>query len=408
MLWVNVVEPFWNSKNRLKGVMKMKVLHVLSSDDKYGSAQCFIELLKQELDDGKVEPVVITPKANDINTICNELGVTNYCIEYNQFQIPKHDIWPVFILKYVYHFLCYYLHNFMAEKKVISLVEKHNIDVIHTNSCVVDLGSTVARKTGRINIWHLREFGREDFCFYSIKRSYINKMNEQQNIFIAISSAVRKTWTEKGIDSQRTYMLYDGVDRTRFNGECVPKMGTKKIKFVMCGSFCEAKNQRLLVEALHQLPNEIISTIQVDFYGKKEGAYFEEISKLVKEYHLDEIVRFMGFANNIPLVLKKYDVGVMCSRAEAFGRVTVEYMFAGLCPLVPETGANYEIIVENQCGLTYEESNAVALCEAIKRICQGDIDLTHYARKANKVALEKYDINKNAKSIIRLFKDFAK
>lgn len=47
-------------------------------------------------------------------------------------------------------------------------------------------------------------------------------------------------------------------------------------------------------------------------------------------------------------------IAVTASRCEAFGRVTVEYMMAGLAVIVSNTGANPEIIKDGETGLVYQ------------------------------------------------------
>ena len=57
------------------------------------------------------------------------------------------------------------------------------------------------------------------------------------------------------------------------------------------------------------------------------------------------------------------DVGLMLSRNEAFGRVTVEYMMQNLAVIASDTGANPEIIKNGLTGLLYHYGDAVHLAE---------------------------------------------
>ncbi len=47
-------------------VDKVNILHILSGDDIYGSAKCFLELLNREIKNTDIKPVVITPRYNKI------------------------------------------------------------------------------------------------------------------------------------------------------------------------------------------------------------------------------------------------------------------------------------------------------------------------------------------------------
>lgn len=380
----------------------MNILHILSSDDKYGSAQCFLELLDYEKHDFRVKPIVVTPKYNDINRTCDELGVKNYVVDYAQMQIPKHDSLLLFLLKYIYHTFLYYRKKNRAKKLILQIVVENHIAVIHTNSSVIDIGSVVAKQAGICNVWHLREFGKLDFNFFAANPFYLMQMNEEQNVFLSISEMVTQNWIERGLKQEKITTIYDGVNAKRFVLSEKSTQADKKIRLVMCGSFCEAKNQKLLVEAIGALGDREQEKLLLDFYGKTEGSYFEETKELVNQYGLNDIIRFKGYTENIPQELAKYDVGIICSRAEAFGRVTVEYMMASLCTVASSAGANLEI-VEEQCGILYKEGSAQALAKVIENIVNDRVDYSNYGKRARTIAIEKYDINKNAEKIVGLF-----
>lgn len=385
-----------------KELALMNILHILSSDDGYGSALCFKELLTMETNDKSIVPVVVTPKHNLINDFCNTLGIINYSISYGQVQIPKHDNSVAFLLKYSIHAFDYYIREQKAEKALAEIIKKHSIDVIHTNSCVIDTGALTAKKAGIRHVWHLREFGKEDFNFFPVKPHMNSLMNKCTTRFIAVSNAVRNAWIGRGIDKNKVAVLYDGVDASLFKYKHSTS-DHSKIRIVMTGSFCEAKDQLRLVKALTHL-KDIIDRLDISFYGKTEGDYYETVQELVVENSLSEHVHFKGYSNNIPRELSNYHVGVLCSRAEAFGRVTVEYMLSGLCVIAPKSGANIELLEKDACGLLYDKDDPLSLANEIRYLVSNQEVIDKMGSTARIIAEEKYDIRKNATQIIDLFK----
>lgn len=380
----------------------MKVLHVLSSDDGYGSALCFKELLVAELRHPELVPIVVTPKHNKINEFCDSLKVINYSVKYGQAQIPKHDVWWRFCIKYLLHYISYHKKERRAEDEICRIIHERKIDVVHTNSCVIDTGAICANKCSVPHVWHLREFGKEDFNFYPIRYHMVDRMNAITNTFIAVSNSVKKSWIEKGLNPAKIEVLYDGVEATAF--KCPKRDYKNGIKLVMTGSFCEAKGQMCLVQALALLQNDT-RNFEVSFYGKTEGAYFEDVRQYVVDNNLVDFVKFEGYSNDIPNELTKYHIGVLCSRAEAFGRVTAEYMLSGLCVIAPRSGANVELLSDGESGLLYDPDDPSSLAEKIKLLL-GRIDMIEkIGVTARKLADEKYDIGKNANDIIRAFKN---
>ena len=76
-------------------------------------------------------------------------------------------------------------------------------------------------------------------------------------------------------------------------------------------------------------------------------------------------VTFMGHVPNGIQVMQSVDIVLMCSRMEAFGRVTVEAMLAGKPVIGARSGGTTELIHENFNGLLYTPGNYLELAEKI-------------------------------------------
>lgn len=70
--------------------------------------------------------------------------------------------------------------------------------------------------------------------------------------------------------------------------------------------------------------------LKIDFYGNGSKRYIKFLKHKLDEYQLDKIVTLNNYDTNIYKKLNIYDIGCTCSKAEGFGRVTVEYMLSGL------------------------------------------------------------------------------
>lgn len=380
----------------------MKILHILSSDDQYGSAKSFLELLVKERQSNDVKPYVVIPRKNKIAEACEKNKVKYLVVDYEQFQIPKHDNALIFGLKYTAHFLNYCVKNKKAIREIAIFASSNGIDLIHTNSSVIDLGAELHNKLKIPHVWHLREFGKEDFNFYSLKKNTIQYMNCNTDRFLCISEAMKKNWAERGIDEKKITVICHGVDASKFT-ESVDKSSTVKVNGVMCGSFSKGKGQHILLEALNQLSTVEKKNIHVDFYGKAEGNYYETCMKKIDEYELKEVVSIKGFTSSMTEKLTKYNVGFNCSNAEAMGRATIEYMLSGLCPVVSQSGANIEIVGDHNCGLMYK-NDITGLTEALRYLINNPSVISKYAQRSSKVAKELYDSNKNIDKIIEIFR----
>ena len=67
-------------------------------------------------------------------------------------------------------------------------------------------------------------------------------------------------------------------------------------------------------------------------------------------------------------VWQEADVALMCSRAEAFGRVTVEAMKASLPVCGTDSGGTPEIVIDGVNGLLFEPGSSASLASALVRL----------------------------------------
>lgn len=384
----------------------IKIIHILSDDDIYGSAKSFLELLSNEVLSDGIEPYVITPVHNRIIDYCKKNNIKCNVVQYEQFQIPKHNSMFIFIVKYIYHGMMYIIKNKIALKKLEKIVLNESIELVHSNSSVIDIGAQLSQICHIPHVWHIREYGKEDFNLFSLYPFFIKRMNKKTNSFICISEAMKNSWISKGLDKNKINVICHGVDANQF-ADCFVKEH-QSIKAVMCGSFTESKGQDILVKAIGLLSPSEQNKIHVDLYGKQEGEYYSKVVDLVKELKLNDVISFMGYTNCINEVLQSYNIGIMCSKAEAMGRVTIEYMMAGLCPIVSNAGANIEIIKNNSCGFLFDVKKPQELATILSNIIGDSSLLVNYAYRSKDIARKYYDSNINTKLIINLFKNYDK
>ena len=113
----------------------MKVLYVLSRDDKFGAPRALLELVKTLKNNHNITPVILTPVNNDINKICNEIGIENYSIMYGTAMKRKGEFF-----RNIIRFFLYKYGNLFSIKKISKKINFNEIDLIHSNNSVIDFG----------------------------------------------------------------------------------------------------------------------------------------------------------------------------------------------------------------------------------------------------------------------------
>ncbi len=346
----------------------MKILFLCGADHKYGTLKMAINIIEFMNKYNKFEFIVLTQKQGEINQFCNEKGVENYVVPYRYCVYAPHTKKLLNLLKKYLKVCIVSFYNKRALGKLKKLVNLDTVNIIHTNINRDLFGMMVSKKYKIPNITHLREYSKDHFQLEFLYPNQINFMNTYSEKFIAISKAVEKDWIQRGLDRKKIEMIYDGVDEQGITFQ--EKSLCDKVKIVMCGGIYEGKGQLQLVKALKLLKDRRILNIDVDIYGDNEGKvnYRAVVEEYIHDNNLHEIAHLRGYKADVSKILYQYDIGVVCSKSEGFGLVTVEYMLAGLCPVVSNTGANKELVINNHTGVLYKYGDIDSLADALENV----------------------------------------
>ena len=376
--------------------MKLLMIHP-ERDEKYGAVHSMLEMLTRLNKNHNVEPILLISKEGLASEYCKKMNWKYYITGHANFMIgastKKKEIIRNLIIPLLY--IRYKLKNIKAMHLAKKYIDFNEIDLIHTNTSVCDLGAKLAKKYNKPHFWHLREVGNIGYNRISLKRNYIQFMNNNTTNFIAISNAVKDKWTEMGIDANKVSVIYNGVD----NDILLGKKNNDKIKLVMTGSISKQKGQFLLIEAINKLTDEEKSKICVDFIGDGESDYVNKLKEMVNSYNLNDTIFFLGYKKNIKELLGNYDIGLVCSKAEGFGRVAVEYMFAKLLVISSNTGALGEIIENNKTGLLFNYPSIDDLKSKISCAINNKDLIKKMSNNAYNDANKKFTAEINAKNI---------
>lgn len=379
----------------------MRVLYFMNHADEGGAALALYDLIENLKYHKDIIPIIITGKKNKLNKMLDDIGIENYYAPFKNFissyKKPKQIFRILLLIRYIF---CKPLACYLIEKKI----NFNDIDLIHTNLDRIDIGAYFSKKYSIPHIWHIREHLDDDFEVVSIFKNYIEHMEKYNSTYIAISNSVREKWISRGIPRKKIKLIYDGVKPN--NLIKISHNYKDNMRIVFLGGYYKNKGQEFFIEALNKLPDKIRNDIQVDFYGNGNKSYVEYLENKVKKYNLTNVSLY-GYDPNIYDKLNEYNVGINCSKAEGFGRITIEYMLAGICPLVSNAGANSELVEHKTTGYIYEYNNIYDLvnnlleiyesvqCKRIEEICIN----------ARNNAKNKFLIDNHAQSIIKIYEE---
>ena len=386
----------------------MKVVYIADIGIEGGATKSLIELVSTMKAKYDVEPIVLTSRNDKLNEALTLLGIDNYSVGHGAFLQGSPDALWKKPIKWVIYAIYYYVHYHISLKRAVNVIDWSTVDLIHTNVARDDLGMEISKRTGVANICHIREFAELDFNCWSYRPKYVKYLAKNVDRFIAISNAVKEYWVKKGIPKEKITVIYNGVDYQKIKRADHNKWQTTDvIKMVIVGGVIPNKGQYQAIEALCALPENIRQGYSLDVIGGITETYKKKLQEPLKKCGALNQVRFLGTCSDVYERLKDYHVGLMCSKAEGFGRVTVEYMHAGLVVIASDGGANPELIQDQITGFIYHRDDVKDLADKMIYVWNHKDRMSTIAEKGQEEA-KKYTKQKNAYEIYMEYCNIAK
>lgn len=387
-------------------MIKTKIIRVLfvSHERKMGGANVSLyELIKELRKMGIEASVVVLYRGCPIDKEFRKIGIKTIPCLFGWWVQPS--AWNL-LMKVCFRLL-YFVQSF-GVWKLCRYVKKNKIDIIHSNSGVIDVGAIVARKTGCRHVWHFREYAEKHYNFEYIKgkNNSIDFINSYSDANIFISEALA---TEYNMINNK-HVIYDGISDSYFAKNAYDEHKNIVTRFLVCGCLTPGKNQLDILKAVKILNSEFkledkielfVAGSSTDLFESKE--YEKELLKFVKNNNLHN-VHFLGYVKDMTELRRKVDVEIIASKYEAYGRVTVEAMAAKHVVIVSDCGANCELVSEGETGYIYRSGNIDELVSKMIK-CIDDAKLNvQIGQNAYEYAYINHRISENAKHVYILYR----
>lgn len=295
---------------------------------------------------------VVVPRKGELYTELNRRGIRCKNIFSGTWVCKKDES----ILKKIIKFIS----NIFAEICYYFYFKKNNFDLIHFNSSVYGCGAMSAIKLHIPYTWHIRELAESNFnlTFFNRQKS-IELINSAMRIITI--SAFMKNVLSRDFDQRKLQVIYNGV---------LPKnkkesLEIDKFDLVVIGAIAEDKGQLDAIKALKELHNLGNDKIKLYLVGKvTDQNYYNVIQREISD-DIKDFVFFTGYKNDVSEYRSSNYIALICSKAEAFGRVTIEAMNEGQIIIGAKSGATPEIITDGYNGFLYETGNSLSLTSKI-------------------------------------------
>lgn len=285
------------------------------------------------------------------------------------------------------------------------IIRRYKVDLVHVNTTWTYVGAVAAYAENVPFVWHLREFLEEDQGRTMWSRPIGNAMIAKANAAIAISDSMRQKYSSS-VSSEKLVVILNGIDDSLFPKAQRNIFREKPYTFVMLGNFRRHKGHLEFAKACVELHGSGFHDFRVWFVGTGDDDVRSECMKILESAGMSGIVTFMGFQKHPEQFLQQADVAFMCSRSEAFGRVTVEAMMSGCLVIGAKTAATAELIRDGETGLLYhyEQGSASAIVEKMKMAVSQPGRMRTIAAAGRDYALRYFTAKRNAEAVAALYR----
>lgn len=265
--------------------------------------------------------------------------------------------------------------NSKAFRQLRVIIDRERIDLIH---CHNPVGAVVARcaafasKERPLVIYTAHGFHFFEgapklnwMIFYPVERflarftNVIVTINEEDYCRASKFRLKKPGFVERipgvGVDLQR--FGKKGITNSQ---DLVPEGG---FHIVTAAELNENKNQRVIIEAIHQLPyNDIYYSI----CGK--GMLEQELRELIADYQLEDRIKLLGYRNDMDEILQTADCFAFPSYREGLGIAAIEALACEVPLIAAKNRGTKEYVKENVNGIFCEAGNAESFAKAIEKL----------------------------------------
>jgi len=371
--------------------MPNNVLYINATSEIAGGEMSFYNCLRA-MDRKTFHPVVVLPGEGHLLDLLREINVETIVMPFNRLNKKN----PLSLLPYL-----------TTVFRLARIIKKWKIRIVHVNMSNASQFGSLAGKLARVPvICHMRN--------PSIgKIAYNRELVFLSNLLIANSKATEESYKEFMRPAQRSRVIYNSIvpdeyEREDADNDFRQRYGLdNKVFLIGCAAQIDPrKGQHVLLEALAKLANKypgahVFLAGSAKPFGVSE--YSERLKSLVKELGISDRVTFAGFVKDLAPMYKSFDLFVLPTLWEAFGRVLIEAMAAGKPVISSRVGGIPEVVEDGVSGLLVPPEDPEALAKAIDRLMDKPELAKNFGEKGRERVRKYFNAETNTRQLEEIY-----
>ena len=184
----------------------------------------------------------------------------------------------------------------------------------------------------------------------------------------------------------------------------IPKKDQSIVSFIFCGEISKRKGVDIIFDAMNLCDSNFNNQIKFDIYGNYKES---EKDFFLEKFSNSKSINFQGWLEPELLTqkLKEFDVLILPSRREPFGRIVIEALSSGLFVVTQNSVGASKDIDENYLSATFSENNFRELNSLIKDIVSRIEQIRSLREKRIEWVIKNWTHDVSAEGLLKIIQD---
>lgn len=277
-------------------------------------------------------------------------------------------------------------------------LEREKFDIVQTHFADGNVVGSIATKLAHVPVL-VSSRRNQGYWHTQSHRLLLRILNSWTTCFLTNAKATAD-WAviTEGIARERCVVIPNGVDVERYR----PASGWEKQEarrvlelqpeapiVVAVANLRPIKALEVFLEALRDVVDVFSDAVGLIVgHGPEEGA----LRQVARSLGIEGSVRFLGSRDDVPVVLRASDIGVLSSDSESSSNSLVEYMAAGLPVVCTDAGGAREVVSDGKNGYIVPRRAAALMARHLVSMIR-DGHAAEMGRRGRERVVERYSLN---------------
>jgi sugar transferase (PEP-CTERM/EpsH1 system associated) len=292
--------------------------------------------------------------------------------------------------------------------RLIQLIRQHKIHLIHSHEFTANCYSTLAARLAHIPIV-CTVHGRNYYPQRYYRRLAYRWVARNADALVAVSKNVSQFLQENiGIRHDTITTIWNGIDLKPFTTKEADRREIRRVLNIKPEDFVvinvaalfDVKAQEVLLKAAAPILEQNRRTI---FLIAGEGPREAYLKQLAMETGIANHVRFLGFRDDVPSLLRAADVFVLCSNFEGLPLSVIEAMATGLPVVATNVGGIAELVEHGTSAYLVPPKDPRTLARGILHVMSNSDKATRLGKEARRRARSMFSLHTMVNHYVELY-----